>query len=150
MAKNTGNNRIPVKWIRDGAKAAYVKKSCCDICSTTEDLELHHTHSLTLLMHKWVEKTGYDLSTDENVLAVRDEFIQDHKKELYDDVHTLCNKHHIALHRVYGKAPPLSTAEKQSRWISLQKTKFENGELTISESINTLGTAGTFAAFYSK
>ncbi len=127
MAKNTGNNRIPVKWIRDGAKAAYEKRCSCDICNTTEDLELHHAHSLTLLLQKWVTETGYDISTDEKVIAIRDEFIEKHRKELYDDVYTLCNKHHVALHRVYGKAPPLSTATKQGNWVKIQKEKFENG-----------------------
>lgn len=129
MAKNTGNNRIPVKWVRDRAKAAYDKKEFCYVCNTSDDLELHHTHSITLLLNNWSNKMSYDISTDEGILAVRDEFIEDHRKEIYDDVFTLCNKHHVALHGVYGKAPTLASAEKQVRWIEIQKTKIQSGEV---------------------
>ena len=127
MAKNT-RNRIPVKWIRDGAKSAYEKKDYCYICNTSEDLELHHTHSITLLLERWVKATGHDVSTDEAVLAIRDEFIQTHHKEMYDDVFTLCAKHHIGLHGVYGKAPALNSAQKQSDWIEKQREKLTNSD----------------------
>lgn len=144
MAKNT-NRRIPVKWVRDKAKAAYDKKGFCHICATTEDLELHHTHSITLLLEKWVERKGYDVSTDEGILAVRDEFIEEHRKEIYDDVYTLCNKHHVALHGVYGKAPPLSSAERQSSWIDKQRAKFEGGEERVEKPSTSIR---FFAKFY--
>lgn len=127
MAKNT-NKRIPVKWIRDRAKSAYEKQAVCYICNTQSDLELHHTHSITLLLERWVDSTGYDVSTDEGILAVRDEFIQSHHKEIYEDVFTLCNRHHVALHSVYGKAPALNSAKLQSQWIEKQKAKVLGGE----------------------
>jgi len=104
MAKNT-NKRIPVKWVRDRAKAAYEKKTECCVCGSVTDLELHHLHSVTILLDKWSEAKGYDISTDAGILAVRDEFIDEHRVELYDQVYTLCNRHHVALHSVYGKAP---------------------------------------------
>ncbi|MEN9757733.1 MAG: Vibrio phage Ceto, partial [Pseudomonadota bacterium] len=91
MAKNT-NKRIPVKWVRDRAKAAYEKKDQCYICGTSTDLELHHLHSVTILLDKWAEAKGYDISTDEGIVAVRDEFIDTHRVELYDQVYTLCNR----------------------------------------------------------
>ena len=119
------NKRIPVKWIRDKAKSAYTKATECCICGTTEKLELHHLGSITLLLAKWVKEKGYDISTDEGVLAIRDEFIECHRKEIYDHVVTLCNKHHIKLHNVYGKAPALASVEKQARWIEIQKSKDE-------------------------
>ncbi len=123
MAKNTGNNRIPVKWVRDKAKSAYEKKSECHICGITEDLELHHTRSITTLLENWAKANNYDISTDEGILAVRDEFIAQHHKEIYEDVFTLCNKHHVMLHGVYGKKPALYTTDKQVRWIEIQKNK---------------------------
>lgn len=132
MAKNTQNNRIPVKWVRDRAKAAYDKKSNCYVCDTTQDLELHHTHSITLLLNAWCAAKGYDISTDEGILAVRDEFIAEHHKEIYKDVYTLCNRHHVALHGVYGKAPALHTANKQSHWIESQKAK-QNGQVVVKD-----------------
>ncbi len=130
MAKNTGMKRIPVKWIRDRAKSAYEKQDHCYICGTSEDLELHHLSSITLLLEKWVAVKNYDISTDEGIIAVRDEFIADHRKEVYDDVYTLCNKHHVALHGVYGKSPALGTAMKQERWINIQKDKLSGNYVT--------------------
>lgn len=142
MAKNTGNNRIPVKWVRDKAKAAYDKKDTCYICGTTVDLELHHLLSITILLEEWAAKNNYDISTDDGILAVRDEFIETYKKELYDDVYTLCNKHHVKLHGIYGKKPPQHTASKQQRWIELQKNKFLNGDVE-----KKVGSFSLFSAF---
>ena len=130
MAKNTGEsrNRIAVKWIRDKAKAAYQKQDTCHICGTKEDLELHHVYSITRLLERWAHHNGYDVSTDDGILAVRDEFIAEHHRELYDLVYTLCNKHHIQLHGIYGKKPPLGSETKQSNWIEKQKAKYLGGE----------------------
>ena len=128
MAANTSNKRIPVKWVRDRAKAAYEKQGECYICGTTEDLELHHFNSVTLLLERWATVKKYDISTDEGILAVRDEFITDHQDELYNKVRTLCNKHHVALHGVYGKAPPIGSVARQERWVDMQKAKFEGKE----------------------
>lgn len=127
MAKNT-NKRIPVKWIRDKAKAAYEKQSRCFICDTTQDLELHHLHSITYLLNTWAERCGHDISTDEGILAVRDEFIADHHSELYEQVYTLCNPHHVKLHGVYGKSPAPASVPKQARWIAIQREKHLNPE----------------------
>lgn len=144
MAKNT-NNRIPVKWIRDRAKSAYDKADHCYICGTDADLELHHTHSITLLLERWIAKTGTDFSTDEAVLANRDEFIENHHPEIYEAVYTLCNRHHVNLHSIYGKAPALNSATKQSNWIETQKAK-----VTLigpdSKAVKIVG--GSFSEFY--
>ena len=127
MAKNT-NKRLAVKHVRDKAKSAYEKQDHCYICGTAEDLELHHFHSVTLMLEAWARRKGYDITTDEGILAVREEFIAEHTVELYEKVRTLCNKHHVALHKVYGKAPALGTETKQERWVEIQKSKFESGE----------------------
>lgn len=141
MAKNTDNNRISVKWVRDKAKKAYQKADYCYVCGTSEDLELHHLHSITLLLNGWAASKGYDISTDEGVLAVRDEFIEEHKVEIYDLVYTLCNTHHVKLHGVYGKAPAASSVEKQKRWLEIQKDKLSSTDkATVS--------LGTFGSFY--
>jgi 5-methylcytosine-specific restriction endonuclease McrA len=129
MAKNT-NNRIPVKWVRDKAKAAYDKKDSCHICGSGLDLELHHTHSITILLEEWAYAKGYDISTDEGILAVRDEFIEQHHKQIYSDVYTLCNRHHVMLHGVYGKKPAKGTEDKQTRWIDRQKAR-QSGETVL-------------------
>lgn len=138
MAKNT-NNRIAVKWVRDKAKAAYVKQGCCYICSSTGDLELHHLHSITNLLYSWADSLGYDISTDEGILAVRDEFISEHYVELYELVYTLCNRHHVMLHSVYGKIPSVSSVPKQKQWIETQRAKVTGGVVT--------GRSGLFTQF---
>ncbi|CAB4175103.1 hypothetical protein UFOVP961_119 [uncultured Caudovirales phage] len=128
MAKNTGNKRIPVKHVRDKAKAAYDKKDCCYICNTTIDLELHHFHSITILLENWASAKKYDISTDEGILEVRDEFIAEHHNELYEQVRTLCNKHHINLHKIFGKAPASNSVAKQARWVDIQQSKHSGVE----------------------
>lgn len=130
MAANVGNRkRDPIKHIRDKAKAAYEKQPCCYICGATEALELHHTHSLTNLLEKWAKENNYSIETDEDVIRIREEFIDQHRIEIYNEVYTLCLKHHQLLHSIYGKAPSLHTASKQSMWINKQKDKF-NGLVT--------------------
>ena len=130
MASNNGaSKRIPVKWIRDKAKAAYIKQPMCFICGATEALELHHTHSLTNLFEKWVKENGVDIESDEDVIEIRDDFIAQHNQQIYEDVYTLCLKHHQKLHSIYGKAPELHTAKKQGIWINKQRDKI-NGIIT--------------------
>ena len=123
MATNT-RKRDAIKHIRDRAKSAYEKDNKCYICNSTEFLELHHFSSLTNLLEKWSKLQGYDTSTDEAVLAIRDEFIEAHRAQIYDQVVTLCKKHHLLLHSVYGGKPALATAEKQQRWVEKQKDKY--------------------------
>lgn len=132
MAKNT-NKRIPVKWVRDRAKSAYEKQSACFICNTVADLELHHLHSITVLLERWAQAKGYDISTDSGILAVRDEFIEDHRVEIYEQVYTLCNRHHVALHGVYGKTPQPGSEPKQQHWIMRQREKFLSGDSATSK-----------------
>ena len=133
MAKNT-NKRIPVKWVRDRAKSAYEKQTTCFICGSQQDLELHHLHSITVLLERWAQAQGYDISTDEGILAVRDEFISEHHVEIYDQVYTLCNRHHVQLHGVYGKTPQPGSEPKQARWIQLQREKHVSGEVVKTPS----------------
>ena len=143
MAANTNTNkRLAIKHVRDKAKSAYKKQSQsqCHICGATEELELHHTNSLTLLFDKWANSRGYDITTDDGVIAVRDEFIDEHRSEIYDQVFTLCAKHHQALHRIFGIAPPLTTSEKQIRWIEKQKAK--------ALGLVTEPTKSSFSSFY--
>jgi hypothetical protein len=129
MAKNTDNKRIAVKHVRDKAKSAYEKLDYCYVCGTQDDLELHHFHSITILLESWATRKHYDISTDAGILEVRDEFIAEHQIELYDLVRTLCNKHHVALHRIFGKAPPAGSAERQARWVDIQRDKATGTEV---------------------
>ena len=116
MATNT-NKRVATKHIRDGIKAQYKKGDKCEICGTTENLEYHHYHTVSLLLKKYASENGIPISTDEEVLAMRETFYKHYWHELVDDAVTLCNKDHTHLHQIYSQEPPLATAEKQKAWV---------------------------------
>jgi len=120
--------RDSIKWVRDRAKAAYEKKSQCYICGATEPLDLHHYSSMTLMLERWAKQNGFKLDTDEDILAIRDEFIEAHRVEIYDEVVTLCKTHHQKLHNIYGAKPPLATSKKQIAWVEKQKQKLNPTE----------------------
>lgn len=150
MAKNT-NKRLSVKWVRDKAKAAYEKKDHCYVCGTNTDLELHHTHSITLLLNNWAKDKNYDISTDQGILLVREEFIETYKHELYSEVYTLCNPHHVALHSVFGKAPALGSEPQQGTWIEKQKAKYQEGYVVpevVPKAKKVASPFSPFAEFY--
>lgn len=114
-------HRDPVKYIRDKAKAKYKKDTECYICGATEKLDFHHFYSLTPLLNKWLKDNKIVIKTDEDVVAIRDRFIQENLAELYDETVTLCHPHHLALHAIYGKNPVLATAQKQKRWCTIKR-----------------------------
>ncbi len=123
MAKN---KRLPVKWIRDFNKRRYNRGDTCAICGTNELIEFHHFYSLTLLFEAWVKQKGLTIVTDEDVLTIREDFSNDHRRHLFDEAVDLCKHHHALLHKLYGITPALHTAEKQKRWIGIQAQKLGN------------------------
>lgn len=117
MAKNTGMKRTVYRYIRDGVKSNYTYKSGCEVCGTSEDLELHHPHTVSLLFDEFCKQRGITYESVDDIMEIRQEFYKQHWTELVEDVMTLCNTHHKALHKVYGNQPPLATAEKQKHWV---------------------------------
>ena len=113
-------DRDIVKYIRDKAKNKYDKGSECYICGATEKLDFHHYYTLAPLVHKWVRENDLNPMY---VLAFREDFIEDHHDELYVHAVTLCHTHHRQLHKVYGRDPGLGTANKQKRWVEIQREK---------------------------
>jgi len=75
------------------------------------------------MYHLWTYKNGLQVTSVDDIIEVRDRFIEEHWEELVNGCVTLCSKHHAALHRVYGKSPALLTAPKQSRWVEKQRIK---------------------------
>ena len=125
--------RDEIKYIRDGAKAAYEKDTHCFICHTTENLQFHHYYSVTKLWEKWKKDNNVVIADAEDMFDIRDDFIQAHYDHIYKDTVTLCSFHHNeSLHRIYGKKPTLYTAPKQKRWCERMRVKHEekikNGE----------------------
>jgi len=118
--------RDKIKYVRDRAKARYEKGSECRICGAKIKLDFHHFHTLTPLLEKWL-KEKVELRpehyTDEYITIWRDEFIDDNWAEMYQETVTLCHDHHLQLHSIYGRNPPLHTAEKQKRWVEIQRDK---------------------------
>ena len=121
-------NRVPVKYIRDFIKKDFDKKSYCEICGDTENLELHHLYTLSELWDNWCEKhniSGLD------VLIHREQFVQDNLDKVNDTV-TLCKPHHLTLHRIYGQQYSNHMTPKVKKWITIQKEK--NGFIQRSDS----------------
>ena len=112
--------RDVVKYVRDKAKSKYEKGSACEICGAAEALDFHHFYSLAPLLRNWLRKNKLN---PEYIQALRDDFIEEHKAELYDYTATLCHAHHMQLHKVYGRDPGLGTAKKQMRWVEIQREK---------------------------
>ena len=119
------------KYIRDGVKSQYKYADCCEICKTTEKLELHHYFTIFFLLEKFL-KTHDEPSTDEQRLLFRAEFIEMFKTELVDETVTLCETHHTLLHKLYGSKPALYTASKQKLWVVKQYNKIFNPGLVQS------------------
>ena len=118
--------RDKIKYIRDKAKARYKKGTECFICGTTENLDFHHFYSLTDLLESWLKekrKIRPDHYTEEYIIVWRDEFIAEMNAEMYDEAVTLCKAHHLKLHSVYGKKPPLNSGQKQKNWVQIQREK---------------------------
>lgn len=118
--------RDKIKYIRDKAKSKYEKGDSCRICGTNSALDFHHFYTLTILLDKWLAekvKIRPEHYTDEYIIVWRDEFIEENWAKLYEEAVTLCHEHHLRLHSIYGKNPGLHTAEKQKRWIEIQREK---------------------------
>jgi hypothetical protein len=113
-----------VKYVRDKAKSKYRKSTECYICGSKKNLDFHHFYSLTELLERWIRKHNLKIKSAEEIMRLRDAFIEEHKKELFDDTITLCHTHHLKLHSIYGKKPQIITAKKQPRWAQKQRDKY--------------------------
>jgi hypothetical protein len=76
-----------------------------------------------LLFEKWVKSNNLSINNDDDVLNIREQFSNEHKRELFGEVVDLCKAHHAKLHDIYGVTPSLFTAEKQKRWVGIQAEK---------------------------
>lgn len=115
--------RDPVKYIRDRVKSNYKKDTECRICGVDTPLEFHHFNSVAEMFNAWEKEKSLDVKTVDDILEVRDLFIEEHWSQLVDGCVTLCKKHHALLHKIYGKNPKLSTASKQANWVEKQRVK---------------------------
>ena len=112
-----------VKYVRDKAKSQYKKDTECYICGSQENLDFHHYNGLTELLDIWLRKNKLIITEEADILNLRERFIEEHSKELYDEAVTLCHEHHLQLHSIYGKRHKVVTARKQARWVGIQREK---------------------------
>jgi hypothetical protein len=112
-----------VKYIRDKAKSGYEKGCDCYICGGIEELDFHHYCSVSELWNKWSKTNKIKIEDVDDILEVRDRFIEEHYDQMYNRTVTLCHDHHLKLHSIYGRNPVLATAGKQERWVGKQRVK---------------------------
>jgi hypothetical protein len=112
-----------VKYVRDKAKSKYKKTSNCYICGETKDLDFHHYYGLTELLETWLKHKNITIENEQDILELRQSFIDENKEKVYEYTVTLCHNHHLRLHSIYGKRPKLITAKKQHNWVEIQRDK---------------------------
>ena len=115
--------RIPIKYVRDRAKSRYEKEAECYVCGVGGSLDFHHLYTVDIMFDNWLDANNIAINSAEDIIAVRDDFIESHLYEMYDYARTLCKGCHKRLHTVYGQRPALSTAPKQERWLDKQRDK---------------------------
>ena len=113
-----------VKYVRDKAKSKYKKETQCFICGSQEKLDFHHFYGLTELLETWLRKNKITITSEADILALRERFIEEENEKVYDYAVTLCHEHHLRLHSIYGKRPKLITAKKQQHWVNVQRDKY--------------------------
>tara|TARA_Y100000592_G_scaffold83382_1_gene133140 strand:- start:3636 stop:4007 length:372 start_codon:yes stop_codon:yes gene_type:complete len=113
-----------VKYVRDKAKSRYKKSNHCYICGDTENLDFHHYYGLTELLETWLREQNIEVKTEEDILNIREIFIGENEQKIFDEATTLCHKHHLKLHSVYGKKPKLIHAQKMKKWVERQREKY--------------------------
>jgi hypothetical protein len=113
-----------VKYVRDKAKSKYKKDAECYICGEQENLDFHHFYGLTELLEMWLRRNKIHITQEQEILALREQFIKENEDKVYTHAVTLCHSHHLRLHGIYGKRPKLVTALKQQRWVEIQRDKY--------------------------
>jgi hypothetical protein len=113
-----------VKYVRDKAKSKYKKDTHCYICGSTENLDFHHFYGLTELLESWFKENDITIKTEDEILELRETFIEENEEKVYKQAVTLCHMHHRKLHNIYGKRPKLLTAKKQQNWVEIQRKKY--------------------------
>lgn len=121
----TNLRREPIKYLRDFIKKDYKARDCCYICSTTENLELHHLYSVSELFNNWCAKHSIkEVTSEEQIKSLRITFAADCADSLgHANLFTLCGVHHKRLHNIYGQRYANSLAPKIRNWIEIQRSK---------------------------
>ena len=79
---------------------------------------------MTELLSKWLQTNKITITSADEIMNIREQFIEEYTNEIYNAATTLCKTHHIRLHSIYGKRPKLVTALKQKRWVQNQRDNY--------------------------
>ena len=90
-----------VKYVRDKAKSKYKKDAECYICGEQENLDFHHFYGLTELLEMWLRRNKIHITQEQEILALREQFIKENEDKVYTHAVTLCHSHHLRLHGIY-------------------------------------------------
>jgi len=71
-----------------------------------------------------MKERNVTINTEDEILALREQFIKENEDQVYNQAVTLCHMHHLKLHNIYGKRPKLITAKKQQNWVEIQRKKY--------------------------
>jgi len=117
--------RFPIKYIRDYIKKEYKIKDKCFICGATHTLELHHLFSVSQLFENWCNtKKIREIESVDHITTLRVDFAEDEKEALSNkNLYTLCKKHHVRLHNLYGQRYANHLVPKIKKWLEIQKEK---------------------------
>ena len=78
---------------------------------------------MTELLDTWLKRNKITIKSADEIMGIRENFIEEFTNEIYNEAATLCKAHHQRLHSIYGKRPKLVTAKKQKRWVGKQREK---------------------------
>lgn len=117
--------RCIIKYVRDFIKKDYTKNTECYICGSSEKLEFHHIYSISELFNLWCQNKEIDLEdiSVADITKIRVPFYKDNIEFLSKAV-TLCKKHHLFLHNLYGQRYSNYIAIKVEKWLNIQKLKY--------------------------
>ena len=116
-------NRLFVKMVRDKTRVKLESSGICYVSGVTEGVEIHHMHTLSALVNKYLTVNDIDLNKCDKV-KVRQDFIDSHQEEIQDQV-VLHKDIHKKLHIIFGLKYPEHLVPKVRRWLEKQKAKYE-------------------------
>ena len=116
--------RLEVKYIRDYIKRKYKARTSCYICGGSENLELHHIMTVSELWEDYKKNNSIVIQDAQHIMSLREDFANTYASELSNDnLFTLCKKHHVMLHDIYGQSYVNKMVPKILRWLDRQRDK---------------------------
>ena len=124
VAIGSNLKRLEVKYIRDYIKRMYKDPDKCYICGSKENRELHHIMTVSELWEDYKKKHEIVIKDPDHIMSLRSSFYKEYETELHNDnLYTLCKRHHLQLHTIYGQTYSNKLVPKIKRWLERQREK---------------------------